>query len=152
MPKWGKRSGQIIKNADGTLQSELNAKGCSQQSGEHYNMSLIYSPVNNDDIDIMVELELLTLMVISWTKKTFSWGYPKGSIFWGNPEKLSLDCTIYGAKQAAMDFWNEFLKAHDHIGNIESKADPCSFCLIVWFSFIHDYIIIINDVKVIEIK
>jgi hypothetical protein len=55
--------------------------------------------------------------------------------------------TIYGLKQAALEFWRELLKAFRHMEYGRSKADPCLYFrwtalgLILWLSWVIDCLV-----------
>jgi hypothetical protein len=143
------------KKANGTHRARLNARGCNQIDGEHYDEIDKFAPVVTDATTHIV---LIMIAMTGWwaelldVKGAFLNGIlDKGrQIFMTVPQGferfypmnvvLSLLKTLHGTKQAARAFWNELLKAFCNMKHTRNKADPClyfawtTFGLIIWLS------------------
>jgi hypothetical protein len=129
----------------------------------HFDSTDTSAPVVNE---ITIRIVLLMMILAGWTamlldvrgafmngrfkddEKVYMY-VPEGFEKWypGNVV-LRLLKTLYGLKQAAMQFWREMARALDHMKYERSKADPClSFMWIkgrlqVWITWVDDCLIL----------
>ena len=147
------------RKANGVLRARLVARGFKQEAGLHYNPDDLGAPVVTDTtIRIMFILELISGMAseIVDVKGAFLKGeFENGekihiTVPQGMEDKYPKDCvlllkkTIYGLKQAAMQYWKETQQCFDNMGYKRSQADPCLYYkwiddkLITWMSWVDD--------------
>ena len=158
------------KKSNGTLRARLNARGFEQVEGEHYIEDDKSAPVVNE---VTVRVVLTLAVMMGWCMKLldvqgaflngrfqrdevlyvdvplgFKEFYPKNVL-------LKLVRTIYGLKQAAMQFWREMRQAFKHMEYDRSQADPCLYYkwinkkLTVWITWVDDCLIA-GEEKVVE--
>ena len=150
------------KKSNGTYRARLNARGFEQIDGKHYIEDDKSAPVVNE---ITVRIVLTLVVMMGWSMKLldvqgaflngrfqrdeelyvevpqgFEEYYPKNVL-------LKLLRTIYGLKQAAMQFWREMRQAFEHMEFNRNKADPCLYYkwvnnqLTVWITWVDDCLI-----------
>ena len=150
------------KKSNGTLRARLNARGFEQVEGRHYVEDDKSAPVVNE---VTVRVVLTLAVMMGWCMKLldvqgaflngrfqrdevlyvdvpqgFEAYYPKNVL-------LKLVRTIYGLKQAAMQFWREMRQAFEHMEYNRSAADPCLYYkwvnkkLTVWITWVDDCLI-----------
>ena len=156
--------------ANGTKRARLNAKGCSQIAGMHYDQDNISSPVTNTaSIRIAFTIMLLAGMM-GWVvdvNGAFLLGefkpgdpeiymeVPEGMEKWYTkyvqPIALKLKKCMYGTKQAARYYYDKVVKVMRAMMYERSTADPCLFYrwdvkygLSIWLTWIDDKLCIAN--------
>ena len=137
----------------------MNARGFEQQEGIHYDPDSLAAPVANE---MTIRIILTLMLMAAWysymidhvgaflhgrfdageeiyirVPQGFEKFYPVGVV-------LQLMQTLYGTKQAAVQYWKESLKFFSDMGYQRSKADPCMQFkwvkdkLIVWLTWVDD--------------
>jgi len=162
------------KKANGVYRARLNARGYEQVDGLHYDEADKAAPVVND---ITVRMILVLMIMAGWWAELLD---IKGAFLNGrfqNGEQLYMEVpqgfekfypgnvllllmrTIYGLKQAAMQYWREMAKAFRFMEYERSKADPClqfkweeNSGLIIWLTWVDDCLITGKKDRVIEAK
>jgi hypothetical protein len=150
------------KKASGKYRARVNARGYEQVEGLHYKADDIASPVANE---MTVRIVLTLAVMAGWycalldvvgaflngrfdndeeiyikVPQGFEQWYP-GAVY------LLLLRTMYGTKQAAMQYWREMQKAFKNLDYERSKADPCLYScwingqLIIWLTWVDDCLI-----------
>ena len=147
----------------------MNARGFEQIDGEHYREDDKAAPVVND---ITIRIMLVLMIMAGWfatlldVRGAFLNGrFENGEVLYmyvpQGFEKyhpgdvvLRLKRTLYGLKQAAIQYWKEMLRAFRHMNYERSKADPCLYFrwikdpttmkdrLIVWLIWVDDCLIL----------
>jgi hypothetical protein len=161
------------KKASGKYRARVNARGYEQVEGEHYKADDIASPVANE---MTVRIVLTLAVMAGWycalldvvgaflngrfdndeeiyikVPQGFEKWYP-GAVF------LLLLRTMYGTKQAAMQYWKEMQKAFRSLKYERSKADPCLYScwtnnrLVLWLTWVDDCLIAGEKEQVIKEK
>jgi Reverse transcriptase (RNA-dependent DNA polymerase) len=130
----------MYKNANGTCRARLTARDFEQIDGLHFDSSgTSASAVNDITIGIVLVLTILagwTAMLLDVRGAFMNWRFkdgekvymyvPEGFEKWyPGDDVLLLLKTLYGLKQAAMQFWREMAKALAYMKYLRSKADPC---------------------------
>jgi hypothetical protein len=167
-------SAWAMKNkSNGTYRARINARGFEQVDGEHYNIDTKSSPVTS----LVIIRNVMTLIVMtSWTAHLMDvhGAFLKGKFrddeiiymkipqgfetFYPKNVALLLLRTIYGLVQAALAFWRETVAVFGYMKYIRSKADPCLHFkwtvrgLILWISWIDDFLVCGNKQSVMEAK
>jgi hypothetical protein len=151
------------KKADGTCRARLTARGYEQIDGLHFDSTDTSAPVVNDTT---IRIVFVLMIMAGWTamlldvrgafmnlrfkddEKLYMY-IPDGFEKWyPNNVVLLLTKTLYGLKQAAMQFWKEMTNALEYMNYERSKADPClNFKWIdnklqVWITWVDDCLII----------
>ena len=140
----------------------MNARGFEQIDGLHYNEDNKAAPVVND---VTIRIVLILIVLAAWwaelldVKGAFLNGrfqhgeklymhVPKGFEKFYPPNVLLLLLrTIYGLKQAAIQYWREMVRAFKYMKYSRSKADPCLYFnwidarLIIWITWVDDCLI-----------
>jgi Reverse transcriptase (RNA-dependent DNA polymerase) len=147
------------KKANGKFQARLTAQGYKQINGVHYDEDTKVVPVANETMILVV---FVLMLLVGWNAhivdvngaflhsrfeekhqmylevaQGFEQYYPKDLV-------LLLKQTLYGTKQAALQFWHELVKVLTGLLFKQSKADPCLFfkqvdgSLNIWISWVND--------------
>jgi hypothetical protein len=151
------------KKADGTCRARLTARGYAQIDGLHFDSTDTSAPVVNDTT---IRIVFVLMIMAGWTamlldvRGAFMNGrfkddeklymhIPEGFEKWyPNNVVLLLTKTLYGLKQAAMQFWKEMKKALEYMNYERSKADPClnfkwvDNKLQLWITWVDDCLVI----------
>ena len=130
------------KKANGTYRARVNARGYKQVKGVHYDESRTAAPVtNNTTIRIIYVLAILAgwIPYVVDVQGAFLNGrfgdnehlyleIPDGfKKYYDKTKLLKLNCTIYGLKQSAQEFWSELIKAFKTMEFRRSDGDPCCY-------------------------
>jgi hypothetical protein len=161
------------KKSNGRYRARINARGFEQVDSEHYDIDTKSSPVTSL---VTIRIVMTLIVMTSWTahlmdvhgaflKGKFRDGeiiymkIPQGfEKFYPKNVALLLLRTIYGLVQAALAFWQETVAAFGYMKYIRSKADPCLHFkwtnrgLIIWISWIDDFLVCGNKQSVMEAK
>eukprot|EP00957_Ditylum_brightwellii_P097786 7446321-Ditylum_brightwellii.AAC.1 len=119
--------------ANRTKHARLNARGYEQVDGLHYMVRIVMTAFLNGRFQ---NGERLFMNV----PQGFAKFYPSDVL-------LLLLRTIYGLKQAAMQFWHALLAAMTDMTFKRNKADPCLYFnwiggfLILWMSWVDDCLV-----------
>jgi Reverse transcriptase (RNA-dependent DNA polymerase) len=133
----------------------------------HYNKDTKASPVVNEATILIV---FVLMLLAGWSgfivdvngaflhgkfedKHKMYMAVPKGfEKYYGSGMVLLLLKTLYGTKQAALQFWHELLKAMLKMCYSQSKANPCLFFkrnkkneLSIWISWVDDLLTVGKD-------
>ena len=167
------------QKANGQKRARITLRGFKQIDGMHYHEDDKSAPVIND---ITVRVMLTFMLMAGYTSyildivgaflhghfsndekiyttvpKGFERYYPKNCM-------LQLMKTLYGCKQAALEFWREMNKAFLFMKYARSKADPCLRFkwfkdsesgrdqLVIWMLWVDDCLIIGPDGLVTKAK
>jgi hypothetical protein len=148
--------------ADGTKRVRLNAKGCSQVAGQHYDADNISSPVTNTFSIHIAFTIILMCGFAGWVvdvNGAFLLGeFKKGDpeIYMDTPEGMEkwytkytelvvakLKKCMYGTKQAARYYYDKVVHVTKEMKCNQSRADPCLFFkwgtnwgLVMWLTWI----------------
>ena len=161
------------KKANGTFRARLNGRGFEQVKGVHYNENDIASPVVHD-ITVRIVLTLMIMAAYFGSLLDVSgaflngrfengeelyMGVPKGfEKFYPSNVFLLLLRTIYGTKQAAIQYWKESLRAFTYLEYERSKADPClqfkwiNDKICIWLTWVDDNLVVGEETTVKEEK
>ena len=132
--------------ADGTKRARLNARGCSQVPGQHYDEDNISSPVTNTT-SIRIAFTILVMASLAgWVvdvNGAFLLGefkeddpkiymdIPEGMTKWytqySQPVVVKLKKCLYGTKQAARYYYDKVVEVMRKMKCARCKADPCLF-------------------------
>jgi len=150
------------KKTNGDLRARLNARGFEQTDSLHYNEDDKAAPVVND---VTIRIVLIMIVLAAWWAELLN---VKGAFLNGrfqNGEQLYMTVpqgfekfyppnvmllllqTIYGLKQAAIQYWQEMVRAFKYMKYLRSKANPCLYFrwiegrLIVWITWVDDCLI-----------
>lgn len=156
--------------ADGSKRARMNAKGCSQVAGQHYDADNISSPVTNTS-SIRIAFTILVLARLAGWVMDVNGAFLLGKFKPGDPEifmnvpegmtkwyqkytvpiVLRLKRCLYGTKQAAKYYYDDVVNKMKKMRCERSKADPCLFfkwddlCgLVMWLTWIDDKLCIAN--------
>lgn len=148
------------KKSNGKYRARLNARGFEQVDGVHYDEDTKSSPVVSDPTILIV---LVLMLLAGWSghivdvngaflngrfepQHRIYMDVPRGfEKFYPNDVVLLLLRTIYGTKQAALQFWRALIQAIKRMYYKRSDADPCLFFkrnpkgeLSIWIAYIDD--------------
>jgi hypothetical protein len=161
------------KKSNGMYRAGINARGFEQVDGEHYDINTKSSPGTSL---VTIRIVMMLIVMTSWAAHlidvhgAFLKGkFPDGEIvymkvpqgfekFYPKNVALLVLRTIYGLVQAALAFWGETVAAFGYMKYIGSKADPCLHFkwtvrgLIIWISWIDDFLVCGNNQSVMEAK
>ena len=160
--------------ADGSKRARLNAKGCSQIPGQHYDEDNISSPVTNTASIRIAFTFMILASLMGWVvdvNGAFLLGefkpgdpeiymdVPEGMTKWYSkytePICVRLKKCLYGTKQAAKYYYDKVVGVMKKMECERSKADPCLFFkwdeiwgLVMWLTWIDDKLCIANPQRV----
>jgi Reverse transcriptase (RNA-dependent DNA polymerase) len=130
------------KKANGAFRARVTARGYKQVNGIHYDEDTKASPVVNE---ATILITFVLMLLAGWVgyivdvngaflhghfeeKHKMYLSIPKGfEKYYGSDVVLLLQQTLYGTKQAALQFWRELLKSMVKMFYKQSQADPCLF-------------------------
>ena len=148
--------------SNGTRRARIAVRGFEQKEGVQYYEDDKAAPVVND---MTICIVLILMILAGWAshlldvKGAFLNGrfengervimeVPQGfQKFYPGNVVLLLVRTLYGLKQAAIQYWREMNKAFKYLGYKRSKADPCmqfkwiNGKLIIWLLWVDDCLI-----------
>jgi Reverse transcriptase (RNA-dependent DNA polymerase) len=161
---------EMKKKANGRFRARLTARGYKQINGINYDEDTKAAPVVNETMILVV---FVLMLLAGWNAhivdvngaflhsrfeekhqmylevaQGFEQYYPKDMV-------LLLQQTLYGTKQAALQFWRELVKVLTGLLFKQSKADPCLFFkrvnggLNIWISWV-DNLLHVGEAKVNE--
>ena len=157
--------------ADGSKRARMNAKGCSQVAGQHYDADNISSPVTNTS-SIRIAFTILVLAKMAGWVVDVNGAFLLGKFKPGDPEifmnvpegmtkwyqkytypiVLRLKRCLYGTKQAAKYYYDDVVSKMKKMKCERSKADPCLFFkwdnlygLVMWLTWIDDKLCIASQ-------
>jgi hypothetical protein len=158
---WG-----MNNKSTGTFRARINARVLQHIDGEHYDSTSIASPVSNE---VTIRCMFMLMLVEYWMGELLD---VQGDFLHGNfknGERLYMEVpqgveewfevyvvflllkTLYGLKQASMEFWRELLKVFRSMGFDQSKVDPCLYfkCtqhdLVGWMAWLDYFSVIVNS-------
>ena len=159
--------------SNGTRRARIAVRGFEQKEGVQYYEDDKAAPVVND---ITIRIVLVLMIMAGWAshlldvKGAFLNGrfengervimeVPQGfKKFYPGNVVLLLVRTLYGLKQAAIQYWREMNRAFEYLGYERSKADPCMQYkwikgrLIIWLLWVDDCLIAGPEEHVLEAK
>ena len=129
------------KKANGRYRARLNARGYEHVEGVYFNIDFTAAPVTNDTtikvVYLLAALAKWKTYVIDVQGAFLNGRFEAGErLFLKIPEGLEhkynsnqvlrLNCTIYGLKQSAQEFWTELLKAIHAMGLVKEITTPAA--------------------------
>jgi len=158
---------------NGEHRARLNARGYEQVDGEHYHEDDKAAPVVND-----ITVRMMFVLIVMgrlWAElldvngaflngrfqngEELYMNVPEGfEKFYPSNVLLLLLRTVYGLKQAAMQYWREMVKAFTYMQYERNKADPCLYFkwvnekLVFWITWVDDCVIAGPKERVTEAK
>jgi Reverse transcriptase (RNA-dependent DNA polymerase) len=130
------------KKANGAFRARVTARGYEQVNGVHYDEDTKASQVVNE---ATILITFVLMLLAGWVgyivdvngaflhghfeeKHKMYLSIPKVfEKYYGSDVVLLLQQTLYGTKQAALQFWHELLKSMVKMFYKRSKGDPCLF-------------------------
>ena len=161
------------QKANGTKRARVNARGFEQIDGEHYDEDDKAAPVTSD---VTIRIVFVLMIMAGWiahlmdVRGAFPHGLfaphhkmhmriPEGfRLFYPPNIVLLLLKTLYGTKQAALQFWRILVAAFTDMNYERSTADACLYFawtvngLTLWLSWVDDCLVVGPEAEVFPAK